>query len=180
LAIDDLHVFTRATVHHRACRAPEWNDSLTLQTSSSAALTWRTVVLLLPFQDRRRTIRAAGLLVNPALEEVWLAEDASGWHPRLEPAFAAAGLTHPAHGIPIGNPAAGVTGHLSQTALSADIAGRTERYSCAAEPDICAAAAKLNGFVVIVTQAAEPHQLTPDHLMDAFASPLTLVGWAQL
>jgi hypothetical protein len=36
-----------------------------------------------------------------------LTEDASGWHPRLEPAFAAAGLTHPAHGIPIGNPAAG-------------------------------------------------------------------------
>jgi hypothetical protein len=52
-------------------------------------------------------IRAAGLLVNPGLEEVWLTEDASGWHPRLEPAFAAAGLTHPAHGIPIGNPAAG-------------------------------------------------------------------------
>src|SRR5690348_15069894 len=72
LAIDDLPVFTRATMHHRACRAPEWNDSLTLQTSSSAALTWRTVVLLLPFQDRRRMIRAAGLLVNPALEEVWL------------------------------------------------------------------------------------------------------------
>ena len=97
LAIDDLHVFTRATAHHRACRAPEWNDSLTLQTSSSAAVTWHTVVLLLPFQDGRRAIRAAGLLVNPALEEVSLTEDASGWHPCLEPAFAAAGLTHAAH-----------------------------------------------------------------------------------
>jgi len=29
LAIDDLHVLTRASVHHRACRAPRWNDSLT-------------------------------------------------------------------------------------------------------------------------------------------------------
>lgn len=34
----------------------------------------------------------------------------------------------------------------------------------------------LNGFVVIVTQAAESHQLTLDHLMDAFASPLTLLA----
>jgi hypothetical protein len=125
-------------------------------------------------------IRAAGLLVNPGLEEVWLTEDASGWHPRLEPAFAAAGLTHPAHGIPIGNPAAGVNGHLSQTALSADVTGRTERYTCVAEPEIRAAAAKLGGFVLIVTQAADPHRLTPDTLIDAFASSLTLVGWAQL
>jgi hypothetical protein len=73
-----------------------------------------------------------------------------------------------------------VTGHLSQTALSADITGRAERYTCVAEPAIRAAAAKLNGFVLIVTQAADPHQFTPDTLMNAFASPLTLVGWAQL
>jgi hypothetical protein len=180
LAIDDVRVFTRASVHHRACRAPEWNDSLALQTSSSAAVTWRTVVLLLPFQDGRRTTRAAGLLVNPALEEVSLNEDASGRHPSLEPAFAAAGLTHAAHGIPIRDPAAGVTGHLSQTAFSVDITGRMERYTCAAEPGIRAAAAKLHGFVLIVAHAADPHQLTPGNLMDALASPLTLVGWAQL
>jgi hypothetical protein len=180
LAIDDLHVLTRATVHHRACRAPQWNDSRILETPTSAMLTWRTVVLLLPFQDGRRVIHAAALLVNPGLEEVWLTEDGSGWHPCLEPAFAAAGLTHPAQGIPIGDPAAGITGHLSQTALSADITGRAERYTCAAEPAIRAAAAKLSGFVLIVTHATDPYQLTPDRLMDVFASPATLVGWAQL
>lgn len=86
----------------------------------------------------------------------------------------------PAHGILIDKPAAGVTGQLSQTALSAGITGLTERYTCAAEPEIRAAAAKLGGFVLIVTHAADPHQLTPGNLMDAFASPLTLVGWAQL
>ena len=73
-----------------------------------------------------------------------------------------------------------MTGHLSQTALSADITGRAESYTCEAEPEIRAAAAKLNGFVLIVTHAADPYQLTPDTLMDAFASPVTLVGWAQL
>lgn len=89
-----------------------------------------------------------------------LTEDAGGWHPRLEPAFAAVGPTHPAPGIPIGNPAAGVTGHLSQTALSAGITGRAERYTCAAESEIRAAVAKLNGFVLIVTQAAD-HTSSP-------------------
>lgn len=52
--------------------------------------------------------------------------------------------------------AARVTGHLSRTALSADITGRTEQYTCAAEPTIRAAAAKLHGFVLIVTHAVDP------------------------
>jgi hypothetical protein len=57
---------------------------------------------------------------------------------------------------------------------------RAERYTWAAEPAIRAAAAKLNGFVLIITHAADPYQLTPDTLMDIFASPLTLAGWAKL
>jgi hypothetical protein len=68
LAIDDLHVSTRATVHHRTCRALRWNDSQALETPTSALLTWRTVVLLLPFQASARVTRAAGLLVNPGLK----------------------------------------------------------------------------------------------------------------
>jgi hypothetical protein len=73
-----------------------------------------------------------------------------------------------------------VTGYLGQTAFSVEITGRMERYTCAAEPGIRAAAAKLHGFVLIVTHAADPHQLTPGNLVDAFASPLTLAGWAPL
>jgi hypothetical protein len=69
LAIDDLHVLTRATVHHGACRAPQGNDSRSLEAPASALLTWRTVVLLLPFQDGCRVIQAAALLVNPGLEK---------------------------------------------------------------------------------------------------------------
>jgi len=70
----------------------------------------------------------------------------------------------------IGDPAAGVTGHLSPTALSADITRRAERFICAAEPAIRAAAAKLNGFMLIVTHAVDPSQLTPGTLRDVFAS----------
>lgn len=69
-----------------------------------------------------------------------------------------------------------MTGHLSQTALSAGITGRAERYTCAAEPTIRAVADKLNGFVLIVTHTAGPRQLTPGMLMDVFASPGTLAG----
>jgi hypothetical protein len=86
----------------------------------------------------------------------------------LEPAFAAGELTRSAQGIPIGNPTADVTGHVSRTVLdAADITGRTDRYTCAAEPAIRTAAAKLNNFVLIITHAADPCHLTPDTLMDA-------------
>jgi hypothetical protein len=79
-----------------------------------------------------RTVRG-GALQDSAYSAVWQtarpAMFTPGWHPRLDPAFAASGLTHRAHDIPIGNPAVGVTDHLSQTALNADISGWTERYT---------------------------------------------------
>jgi hypothetical protein len=165
-------------VHHRACRAPAWNDSLVITTSSTELLTWRTVVLLLSFDIRGGEIRIAGQLVNPGLEEVWLGRDGDGWHPRLDPGFAAAGLTPPTAGISIGIPASGLTGHLADGCLSTGIAGRTETYQTWAEAEIRAHARRDGGFLLIVTHAAHPAQLTPDGLDQALASPLTLAGWA--
>jgi hypothetical protein len=72
-----------------------------------------------------------------------------------------------------------VTGHLDRASLSADITGRTERYACQAEPDIRVATTQLGGFLVIITHATDPEQLTPDMLMPTFASLVTLVGWTQ-
>ena len=82
--------------------------------------------------------------------------DASGWHPCLELAFAATGLTRRVQGIPIGKRTVGVTGHLSRDAVSAEITGRTGWFTCAVEPAIRADAAKLNGFELIVTHVADP------------------------
>ncbi len=151
-----------------------------VRTPSTALISWRTVVLLLPFQYGNQVIRPAGLLVNPGLEELWLAKAPDGWHPRLEPSFASAGLTPPSAGMPIRLPAPGVAGHMTQTTLAASVEGRTEVYGCEAEPQIRAAAAELGGFLLIVTHAADPAQISPDEIMRALASPLTLVGWAEL
>jgi hypothetical protein len=118
-------------------------------------------------------------LVNPGLEEVWLGRDGDGWHPRLDPGFAAAGLTPPTAGISIGIPASGLTGRLADGCLSTGIAGRTETYQTWAEAEIRAYARRDGGFLLIVTHAAPPPaQLTPDGLDQALASPLTLAGWA--
>ena len=178
LAIDDLQVITRASLHHPACRPPQWNDSWTITAPSTGLVTWRTVVLLLPFQQGNQVIRPAGLLVNPGLEELWLARAPDGWHPCLEPSFAAAGLTPPSAGMPIRMPASGVAGRVDQTALTASVEGRTEIYGSEAEPQIRAAATELEGFLLIVTHAADPAQISPGRVMYALASPLTLVGWA--
>jgi hypothetical protein len=136
LLVDDLGILTKASLHHRACRAPAWNDSLVITTSSTELLTWRTVVLLLPFDIRGGEMRVAGLLVNPGLEEVWLGRDGDGWRPRLDPGFAAAGLTPPTAGIFIGIHASGLTGRLADGCLSTGIAGRPETYQTWAEAEI--------------------------------------------
>jgi hypothetical protein len=180
LLVDDLGVLTRASLHHGGCRAPTWNDSSLITTSSVGLVTWRTVVLVLPFQAGGEEIRAAGLLVNPGLEEVWLVRDRDVWHPSLDPGFAAAGLSSPAAGIPIGLPAAGVTGRLAHGCLGAAITGRAETYETWAEPEIGAHARRDGGFLLIVTHAVHPAQLTPEGLDRALASPVTLAGWAPL
>lgn len=179
LVVDDLHAFNRATLHHGACRAPQWNDTFTIKVTSSPLLTWRSAGLVLPFEADGKVVHAAGMLVNPGLEEVWLKRDTRGWHPYLEKSFASAGLTHASQGIPIQAPAAGLTGHLSRTELRAEVEGRNEQYACDAEYQIRVATAQLGGFLLIITHAADPDQLTPDTLMQALTSPLTLVGWAQ-
>jgi hypothetical protein len=140
LLIDDLGLLTTASLHHGTCRVPAWNDSLLITTSHGALVTWRTVVLLLPFQAGSEEIRIAGLLANPGLEEVWLVRDRDAWHPSLESEFAAAGLSSSAAGIPIGIPTAGVTGRLAHGCLSAAITGRAETYETWAEPEIGAQA----------------------------------------
>jgi hypothetical protein len=180
LLVDDLGLLTRASLHYPACRPRAWNDSSLITTSSSGLVSWRTVVMLLPFRAGGEEIWMAGLLVNSGLEGVWLVVDGDAWHPRLDPGFAAAGLSSPAAGIPIGIPAAGVTGRLADGCLSAAIAGRAETYETWAEPEIGAQACQHGGFLLIVTHAVHPAQLTPEGLDQALASPVTLVGWAQL
>jgi hypothetical protein len=54
---------------------------MVISTSRAELVTWRTVVLLLPFEAAGEEFLVAGLLVNPALEEVWLARDRNTWHP---------------------------------------------------------------------------------------------------
>jgi hypothetical protein len=96
LLVDDLGVLIRASLHHNGCRAPGWNDSLLITTSSTGLPTWRTVVLLLPFEAGGEEIRVAGLLVNPAWKRCgWCAMairgvpawtrglPPRGWHHRL-------------------------------------------------------------------------------------------------
>jgi hypothetical protein len=106
--------------------------------------------------------------------------DGDTWHPSLDPGFAAAGLASPAAGIPVGVPAAGVTGRLADGCLSAAIDGQAETYETWAEPQIGAQACRHGGFLLIVTHAVHPAQLTPEGLDWALASPLTLAGWAKL
>jgi hypothetical protein len=73
-----------------------------------------------------------------------------------------------------------VTGRLADGCLSVAIDGQTESYETWAEPQIGAHARRHGGFLLIVTHAVHPAQLTPEGLDRPQASPLTLAGRAQL
>jgi hypothetical protein len=82
--------------------------------------------------------------------------------------------------ISIGMPASSLTGRLADGCLSTGIVGRTETCQTWAKAEIRAYARRDGGFLVIVTHAAHPAQLTPDGLDQALASPLTLADWVRL
>lgn len=105
----------------------------------TARIKRRRTIVLLPFQAGSGEIRAAGLPINPGLEEVPLARDAGRWHPCLDATFASAAGSRPLARNAHPDAATGVTGHLSQTSLSARIAGREDTYRAEAGPGIRAA-----------------------------------------
>lgn len=180
LLVDDLGFYTRASLHHSACRSPAWNDSMVITISSSPLVTWRSVVLVLPFQVGGKGMRVSALFVNPGLEEVRLIRDDGMWHPRLGEAFISGGLAAPAAGIPVRSPLPTLSGRVTQTSFSAAIDGLMETYETSAEPGIRAHAYELAGFLLVVTHTVNPAQLDPDGLEVAMTSPGTLLGWAEL
>ena len=167
-------------MHHSGCRAPGWNDSLLITTSRRGLVHLAHRGAAAAIRGRDEEIRVAGLLVNPSLGAVWLVRDGGGWHPGLDPEFAAAGLVSPAAGLPIGLPAAGVSGRLAGGCLGVAIDGQEETYETWAETEIGAQARRDGGSLFIVTHAVYPAQLTPAGLGRALAPSLTLTGWAPL
>ena len=77
-------------------------------------------------------------------------------------------------------PAAGVTGRLADGCPSVIIGAWAETYETWVEPETGAQARRHGGFLLVVTHAAHPAQLTPEDLDRVLASPVTVVGWAQL
>jgi hypothetical protein len=68
----------------------------------------------------------------------------------------------------------------TQAFLGAVIPGRDEMYETEASPQMLALAREHGGFLLIVTQAADPARLDADALTCALASPMTVTGWARL
>jgi hypothetical protein len=75
---------------------------------------------------------------------------------------------------------AGDSRPLTQAFLGAVIPGRDEMYETEASPQMLALAREHGGFLLIVTQAADPARLDADALTCALASPMTVTGWARL
>src|ERR1039458_1637065 len=83
-------------------------------------------------------------------------------------------------GLQDGVAGAGDSRPLTQAFLGAVIPGRDEMHETEASPQMLALAREHGGFLLIVTQAADPARLDADALTCALASPMTVTGWARL
>lgn len=57
LVINDLIVSASASLHHRRCRRPEWNDSGQITMSGAELVSYLTRVLMGPFPPTRAGVR---------------------------------------------------------------------------------------------------------------------------
>lgn len=95
LHVADLVVVASASLHHRACRAPEWSKQP--RFAGASHLSWKTNTLMLfgVSSTGERDDRPL-MVVNPHLEQVPLAATETGWDVATVLHFRRLGLRRPA------------------------------------------------------------------------------------
>lgn len=189
LCVDDLGAFAMATLHHKRCRAPEWNQG-SVTGPSGALVTHRTRLLMLPLSDLKGTESSLGVIpvmvVNPSMENVVLVPEGARWRPQMHAAFAAMGMVPPGPGLRLYKPITGATARLADTAvtITLQMPAPSDAYECAlteSDAPFAREIADQSGIMLAVTYAADP---SSDYLARQFRDALRdgrlLCGWVTL
>jgi hypothetical protein len=189
LVVDDMNEWAVAALHHRECRAAEWNDGTAIRASAGATISWCAESALFPVPTAsggRAT--CAMLIVNPSLEVLYLYPRAGGWRPGYHAAFSGAGLA-PSSGPALvlsGRNAPGVTARIGDAEIAAAFTqpAPEAEYSALAAPETVAAA-RAYGFLLVATHALDPSDLgSMDRragllqVLDAIKHERAITGWA--
>jgi hypothetical protein len=189
LVVDDMNEWAVAGLHHRGCRAAEWNDGTVIRGPAGATTTWCAQSALFPVPTASgERASCAMLIVNPSLEVLYLYPGAGGWRPGYHAVFSGAGLA-PSSGpafVLRGRIAPGVTARIGDAEIAAVLRqpAPEEEYSAAAAPETVAAA-RAHGFLLVVTHALDPSDLGSMggragvlQVLDAIKHERAITGWA--
>lgn len=177
LCVDDIGIFASASLHHQACRTPDWNDSGMFQNTHESHLSYITGLVMLP-TNAAGTGHIPMLLLNPSLESVTIERDEQGrWQPRLNTAYTTAGLTPLPPAGTVGAPITGAFARITQDSLAVSMKTPPHQsYEVPATADALAAARRHEGVVFGVTQTLHPGELTPASITQAMKGSEILVG----
>jgi hypothetical protein len=188
LVVHDVDEWAQADLHHRGCRAAEWNDGTVFELSGGNTVTWHAMSALFPAPTTPgKTASVAMLIVNPSLEAVFLYPEADGWRPGYNAFFSAAGLAPSPDSIALTNRIApGVTAQAGDAEITAVLKqpAPNERYFAPAAPQTVAAA-RAYGFLLVVTHALDPSELESADARTAILQTIkviqhgdAIIGWA--
>jgi hypothetical protein len=119
----------------------------------------------------------AGMVLNPSLEMVSLRRNDGKWELAPVHLFREMGFTSPREGVYLGRsvPHSGVV--ITPTSWRVHLAGGLEVYEVNPESEMNKLALRHNGILAIITQAADPSELSLDVMNKIMASGHTVAGW---
>jgi hypothetical protein len=172
-----------ASLHHPGCRAPGWNDSGIITTFSDVdSLSYTTAALVIPLVRAGQVEPWPMMVINPGLESVVLdpGEDRN-WRVRPNRAFSAAGLASSGARLNIPGPVGGAVAFVADASVAVAFqVAPLSTYEAPADDVIVAGVRACGGFLVAVTHALNPAELTEADVHAAMTAGQVLIGWAGL
>ena len=180
LYVADMVVFVSASVHHRACQAPEWSKQPRI--SGGRHLSWRAKTLLL-FGTRRtgdcddRPL----MLVNPGLEQVVLGQTNEGRRVNTVPYYRKLSLGTPRRDFDVDQPVSDAYVRIHRANITVRLESCSEVWSCSADRDTQDRIHELGGIILGITTAADPDDIMRyGDLFSLIDSEKLLFGWVPL
>jgi hypothetical protein len=190
LVVNEIDKCALAELHHRGCRAAEWNDRTIITVPAGNTVTWRAESVLFPLRSESgEPTDCVMLIVNPSLEAVWLYPSPDGdWRPGYHAVFNDAGMAPSPAGTLVlrGRIASGITARTGNAEIAAVFKqpAPENEYAAAAAPNTVAAA-RAHGFLLVVTHMLDPSDLGSEgsragilQILAAIENGQAVIGWA--
>lgn len=176
--------YASASLFHPGCRAPSWNDTDDVRTTSAATLSFVTRSFLMPMTDQHgQDVVRPTMLVNPSLESVKLRRDDAGWIVHTVEQYRQAGLGLPGVDFAGDRPVAGARAWIREHGGDVElaIAFGEAVWTVGFTTQLAQAAREEGGVVLAVSTVLHPDEITTlEPIAAAVQARALLLGWIAL